>query len=106
MVNWHSLETVFLYMDGTLLDLHFDNHFWLEHLPRRYAEYNNLSPEEARDTIIPMIMMGKMEMELPLMYMMNRFIGSCLIGARAMFHDRLDINFESDDWLPPIKLNF
>ena len=56
MVNWHSLETVFLDMDGTLLDLHFDNHFWLEHLPRRYAEYNNLSPEEARDTIIPMIM--------------------------------------------------
>ncbi len=33
MVNWHSLETVFLDMDGTLLDLHFDNHFWLEHLP-------------------------------------------------------------------------
>ncbi|MCL7942897.1 GMP/IMP nucleotidase [Marinobacter sp. ATCH36] len=56
MVNWHSLDTVFLDMDGTLLDLHFDNHFWLEHLPRRYAEHNNLSPEEARDTIIPMIM--------------------------------------------------
>ncbi|MFN2360879.1 MAG: GMP/IMP nucleotidase [Marinobacter sp.] len=56
MVNWHSLDTVFLDMDGTLLDLHFDNHFWLEHLPRRYAEHNNLSPENARNTIIPMIM--------------------------------------------------
>lgn len=56
MVNWHSLDTVFLDMDGTLLDLHFDNHFWLEHLPRRYAEHNNLSSEEARDTVIPMIM--------------------------------------------------
>ncbi|MDF0751717.1 GMP/IMP nucleotidase [Marinobacter sp. 71-i] len=56
MVNWHSLDTVFLDMDGTLLDLHFDNHFWLEHLPRRYAEHNNLTPEAARDTIIPMIM--------------------------------------------------
>ena len=38
MINWHEIETVLLDMDGTLLDLHFDNYFWLEHLPRRYAE--------------------------------------------------------------------
>ena len=56
MVNWSSLHTVFLDMDGTLLDLHFDNHFWLEHLPARYAEHYDLSPDEARNTIIPMIM--------------------------------------------------
>lgn len=56
MVDWHSLETVFLDMDGTLLDLHFDNYFWLEHLPWRYAEHNNLSPQQARDLIVPMIM--------------------------------------------------
>jgi GMP/IMP 5'-nucleotidase len=56
MVDWHSLDTVFLDMDGTLLDLHFDNHFWLEHLPRRYADHHDLSPEQARDLIVPMIM--------------------------------------------------
>ena len=48
MVNWHSLETVFLDMDGTLLDLHFDNHFWLEFLPQRYAELHGISPAMAR----------------------------------------------------------
>ncbi len=56
MVDWNSIDTVFLDMDGTLLDLHFDNHFWLEHLPRRYAEHNDLTPERAKDLIIPMIM--------------------------------------------------
>jgi len=56
MVDWSTLDTVFLDMDGTLLDLHFDNHFWLEHLPRRYAEHNNLHPQQAKDTLIPMIM--------------------------------------------------
>ena len=56
MINWASLETVFLDMDGTLLDLHFDNHFWLEHLPRRYAEQYDLHPGEARDQLISMIM--------------------------------------------------
>lgn len=29
-------------MDGTLLDLHFDNHFWLDHLPLRYAQIHNV----------------------------------------------------------------
>ncbi|MCR3805809.1 haloacid dehalogenase, partial [Pseudomonas aeruginosa] len=44
---WSAIDTVLLDMDGTLLDLHFDNHFWLEHLPQRYAERNGLSRTEA-----------------------------------------------------------
>lgn len=38
MINWDNIDTVFFDMDGTLLDLHFDNYFWLEHLPLRFAE--------------------------------------------------------------------
>ena len=30
MVEWSKIDTVFFDMDGTLLDLHFDNYFWLE----------------------------------------------------------------------------
>ena len=48
MVDWNDIETVLLDMDGTLLDLHFDNFFWLEHLPRRYAEIFDHKQEEAR----------------------------------------------------------
>ena len=48
MINWSQIDTVFLDMDGTLLDLHFDNHFWLEHMPRRYAEFRGLVHETAR----------------------------------------------------------
>jgi len=40
-------------MDGTLLDLHFDNHFWLEHVPLRYGEKYGLSPEQAKDELYP-----------------------------------------------------
>ncbi|UJS24653.1 GMP/IMP nucleotidase [Thiothrix winogradskyi] len=47
-LNWHEINTVFLDMDGTLLDLHFDNHFWLEHLPVRLAEQRGTTPEEVR----------------------------------------------------------
>ncbi|MBS9402956.1 GMP/IMP nucleotidase [Halomonas sp. TRM85114] len=42
MIDWRAIDTVLLDMDGTLLDLHFDSHFWLEHLPRRYGELHRL----------------------------------------------------------------
>lgn len=51
MISWDKISTVLLDMDGTLLDLHFDNHFWLEHLPRRYAERHGLTPAAARDEL-------------------------------------------------------
>jgi len=46
MIDWHKVETAFFDMDGTLLDLHFDNFFWLEHLPKRFSEIKNTSFEE------------------------------------------------------------
>jgi len=52
MIDWPSIDTVLLDMDGTLLDLHFDNFFWREYLPRRYAEIKGLNAESARDFIV------------------------------------------------------
>ena len=47
MVDWNRVQTIFLDMDGTLLDLHYDNFFWLTHVPLRYAEKNGLPVEHA-----------------------------------------------------------
>jgi putative hydrolase of the HAD superfamily len=47
MVDWSAIDTVLLDMDGTLLDLHFDNYFWLEHLPRCYASHVGCDVTEA-----------------------------------------------------------
>ncbi|MCG8428315.1 MAG: GMP/IMP nucleotidase [Chromatiales bacterium] len=49
MVRWTQIDSVFLDMDGTLLDLHFDNHFWLQHVPQRYAETHGISLDEAKE---------------------------------------------------------
>ena len=48
MLDWRQIDTLFLDMDGTLLDLHFDNFFWREHVPRRYAEFRCLELEQAK----------------------------------------------------------
>ncbi|MDR2240456.1 MAG: GMP/IMP nucleotidase [Zoogloeaceae bacterium] len=51
MIDWRAIDTVLLDMDGTLLDLHFDNHFWQEHVPTRYAERHGLPHAEAHRLI-------------------------------------------------------
>lgn len=50
---WEEITTVFLDMDGTLLDLNFDTHFWLHHLPLRYGEKHGMSKEDAQAELIP-----------------------------------------------------
>jgi putative hydrolase of the HAD superfamily len=63
MIDWNRIDTVFLDLDGTLLDLHFDSHFWLEHLPRRYAERRGMDVEAAKSDLIPRLkaMEGRLE---------------------------------------------
>ena len=40
-------------MDGTILDLAFDNHFWREVVPGRYAQQKSISVEDARAELEP-----------------------------------------------------
>lgn len=55
MIDWPEIDTVLLDMDGTLLDLHFDSHFWREHLPARYAAKLGTPLEEAKAVLYPML---------------------------------------------------
>jgi putative hydrolase of the HAD superfamily len=48
LVDWKQIDTVLLDMDGTILDLHFDNFFWLEYLPKLYAEKQGIPLEESK----------------------------------------------------------
>jgi putative hydrolase of the HAD superfamily len=49
LINWNEIDTVLLDMDGTLLDRHFDDHFWQEHVPKRWATRNRTSIEYAKE---------------------------------------------------------
>lgn len=51
-LDWTTIDTVLLDMDGTLLDLNFDNHFWQAHVPVRYAEARGLSLDDARQDLM------------------------------------------------------
>ena len=49
--DWNEIDTVLLDMDGTLLDRHFDDHFWLEHVPKRWAAKHNVPLKLAREQL-------------------------------------------------------
>jgi putative hydrolase of the HAD superfamily len=49
---WDRIDTVLVDMDGTLLDLAFDNFFWLELVPARYAAHHQLPEDRAREEIM------------------------------------------------------
>lgn len=51
-MDWKSITTVFLDMDGTLLDLSFDNYFWHEFVPLRFSEKNQLEFPIAKKKLI------------------------------------------------------
>jgi len=51
LLDWKAIDTVFLDMDGTLLDLHFDNYFWQHHLPAAYAAKHSLTLAKAEEIV-------------------------------------------------------
>lgn len=56
-------DTLMLDMDGTVLDLAFDNYMWLELVPTRYAEARSIHPDEARSSLYARFreMQGRLE---------------------------------------------
>jgi putative hydrolase of the HAD superfamily len=67
MIDWQQIDTILLDLDGTLLDLNYDLHFWLEYVPLIYSQNNNISHQSAKDKIIPILKseMGKLNWYCP-----------------------------------------
>jgi putative hydrolase of the HAD superfamily len=63
MLNWQKIDTVLLDMDGTLLDLNFDNHFWQEFVPQNFAKQQQITLAESKRQLVPQFeaMQGKLE---------------------------------------------
>lgn len=91
--DWSAIDTVLLDMDGTILDLKFDNHFWLELVPARFAAANGLSVEAAKARVQPMFAAKEGTLDW---YCVDHWSRELSLDLRALQH-------EADEhiaWLP------
>jgi putative hydrolase of the HAD superfamily len=51
VIDWQEFETILLDMDGTVLDLAFDNYFWRQLVPKVYADQQGITHAEASEFI-------------------------------------------------------
>lgn len=51
-IDWSSLDTILLDMDGTLLDRHFDDYFWAKFVPKYYAARHKMPLQEAQTFLL------------------------------------------------------
>ena len=49
--DWSCIDTVLLDMDGTILDLHYDNWVWDEALPAAFGQLSGRTKEGARQVV-------------------------------------------------------
>ncbi len=54
-IDWNQIDEILLDLDGTLLDLNFDLHFWLEYLPIIYSEKHKVRIGDAKDILLKML---------------------------------------------------
>jgi len=54
-IDWTQIDEILLDLDGTLLDLNFDLHFWLEYLPIIYSEKHKVRIEDAKNILLKML---------------------------------------------------
>ena len=63
MISWADIDTIMFDMDGTLLDLHFDNYFWQTLVPQMYSQTHGIEEQEAFELVMAknLAMRGKLE---------------------------------------------
>ncbi|NOZ38229.1 MAG: GMP/IMP nucleotidase [Gammaproteobacteria bacterium] len=103
MFDWNTIDTVLLDMDGTLLDLNFDNYFWQEHVPIRYAEKHSLEVHEAKDTLMPRFREAEGTMEWYCVDYWSRILGLDIARLKAEVDHLIAVHPHVFDFLDGLK---
>lgn len=83
------METVLLDMDGTLLDLHYDNYFWTDYLIRRHARAIAAPEEEVRDWLLPHMKALRATLPWYCVEYWSRKLGTDVMRYKAEVADRI-----------------
>ncbi len=93
--DWQAIDTVCLDLDGTLLDLAYDNYIWRHLLPQRYAATRGLSLSDAYRELAPRFAACEGTLEWYSVEFWTRELG---VDVVALHHDARD----KVGWLPGV----
>jgi putative hydrolase of the HAD superfamily len=77
-------------MDGTILDLAYDNFMWLTHVPEQYAAENDMSPSDAREMLYAKFRAAQGELKWYCLDHWSEFLGLDIIKLHRDHHHRID----------------
>jgi FMN phosphatase YigB (HAD superfamily) len=102
-LDWSAIDTVLLDMDGTLLDLRFDNWFWQELIPSRYAAANGLSEAQTQGLLAPKFVEVRGTLQWYCIEYWSRELGLDIGGIKREALARIDFLPGAREFLSKLK---
>lgn len=97
--DWGDIDDVLLDMDGTLLDRHFDNFFFEEELPRRYAAKYGLAAGEAREKLFSLYRTVEGELDWTDLHYWTKTLGIDVIAMTKEFDHMIGFLPHAEEFL-------
>lgn len=102
-VDWNSISDVLLDLDGTLLDLGFDNWFWRELVPLRWGVLHGLSLDEAQARLHPLFRAREGSLEWYSVDYWTRELGFDVAALKREFGHRVRVNPHAVAFLDAVR---
>lgn len=103
MINWQLINTLFLDMDGTLLDLKFDNFFWRRYLVDIYAQNQAISLSEAQNLILKKYISCENTLDWYCTDYWSRELGLNVIELKREVADQISVRHQAIEFLQFIQ---
>src|SRR5208282_4091393 len=105
VLDWSAIDTVLLDMDGTLLDQRFDNWFWQELIPCRYAAARGLTQPEAWAVLAPKFRAVRGTLRWYCIEYWSEELGLDIVGIKRAALEQVDYLPGARDFLTKLKLS-
>lgn len=102
-IDWSQIDHVMLDMDGTVLDLAFDNHFWLTLLPQRFAERRQLAHADAWAVLSREFQATQGTLDWYCLDYWSRFTGLDIAAMKIELQHRIRVLPGSEDFLTAVR---
>ena len=103
MIEWQNIDTVLLDMDGTLLDLAFDNFFWQQYVPEQYARLRDIPDDQAHRLIHDWIHRHHGTLNWYCLDFWSGELGMDIAGLKRQVAERIGYRQGAEDFLQALR---